>query len=170
MTARQQHAAALALWLGWTASAALAQDGTGRAAAAVSGELADCLQQALLVWQPDPDGDARLLLEFEDGRSQQVFVRSEVVDVAGLAMREVWSVAASGSAVQDPSTLESLLLANSDEDAGCWCLRPLGGSTALVHRVMVPTECDPGRLRRLIGLSGRAADAMERGLTGSDEF
>jgi hypothetical protein len=169
MTGRH-HAAALALWLGWLASTAQAQDGTGLAAAAVSGDLADCLQQALLVWQPDPDGDARLLLEFEDGRSQQVFVRSQVVDVAGVAMREVWSVAAPGAAVQDPATLESLLLANSDEEAGCWSLRPLGGSTTLVHRMMVPVECDPGRLRRLIGLSGRAADAMERGLTGSDEF
>lgn len=168
MTVRQ-HTTALALWLATWAPSLWAQDGSGQEAAAMSADLADCLQQALLVWQPDPDGDARLLLEFEDGRSQQVFVRSEVVDVAGVAMREVWSVAASGTVLADPATMESLLLANSDE-TGCWCLRPLGGSTTLVHRMMVPTECDPGRLRRLIGLSGRAADAMEQGLTGSDEF
>jgi hypothetical protein len=164
------RATVLALLLGNAAGRAWALDEPTEEAPPVSKDLADCLQQALLVWQPDPDGDARLLLEFEDGRSQQVFVRSEVLDVAGWNQREVWTVAAAGPALQDPATLESLLLANPGEEAGAWGLLPLGGSVTLIYRMLVPAECDPVRLRRLIGMAGRAADAMERGLTGADEF
>jgi len=164
------HAATLAMLLTGATGAAEDLEEPVVEIPAVSRDLAECLHLAQLVWQPDPDGDARLLLEFEDGRSQQVFVRSEALDVAGLDMRELWTVAATGSSLQEPATLESLLLANSGEEAGAWSLRPLGGSLTLVYRVLVPTECDPGRLRRLIPMAGRTADAMERGLTNSDEF
>jgi hypothetical protein len=137
---------------------------------AVDQGLAECLQQAQLVYEADPDGDCRLLLEYESGRSQQVFVSSRSAEVAGWELREIWSVAGMGDALAKPETMELLLRANSAEEVGAWAYRQVGEAPALVFRLQAPAACDPFLLRRLVGLVGRSADDMEQSLGNGDEF
>lgn len=139
-------------------------------APAVEARLAEALQQAQLVYQPDPDGDCRLLLEFESGRSQQVFAMSGTEEFGGWELREIWSVAGSGDKLLDPANLELLLRANSVDLLGAWALRQVGEATTLVYRLQAPADCEPALLRRLIGHVARGADELERSLGGGDEY
>ncbi len=136
----------------------------------VDGELAACLQEAKLVWEPDADGDCRLLLEYESGRSQQVFVTSRTEELDGWKLREIWSVAGMGATLQEPVNMELLLRTNPDQLLGAWGYRQIGEQTAAVFVLKAPAACDPQQLRRLIALVGRSADEMEQSLGEGDQF
>lgn len=118
----------------------------------------------------DADGDFRVIMAFESGRSQQVFVRSRTSTLDGLEIREIFSPAAVGDSLDRRDNLLLLLLANHDYTLGAWELEPAHDGHAALFTLRVPADPEAAVLRRLIGAAAQAADEMELTLTGRDDL
>lgn len=159
---------AVAAWLLACAGPAAAQDEP--VAQPGDPRVTALLQLAGLVYEVDPDGEFRLLLEFDDGRSQQVFIRSETNSLEGLEVREIYSPGALGDTLAAAGTMDLLLRANHEAIMGAWEYQLMAGGDAALFCVRVPADPDAALLRRLVGTVGRMADDMEAAITGKDDL
>jgi hypothetical protein len=128
------------------------------------------LAEAGLIHELDPDGEYRLLLEFEDGRTQLVFIRSGTSNLEGLEVRESYSPGCLGDTLASSMVMTLLLHANHDVIMGAWEYQASTQGDVALFCARIPADPDAAVLRRLVGLVGQVADDMEELLTGKDDL
>ena len=131
------------------------------------------LDQTELKYEIDEDGDFKLLFEYDDGRSQIVFVNSKTVNYQDLEIREVWAVgfvpAKKGSKVP-ADVCENLIRSNAEIKMGAWQVQKLSGNEVGVFRAMVDANADKDFILNALQLVGISADEKEAELLGSDDL
>ena len=135
----------------------------------------------LAVWSPlleelgyeyelDEDGDYKMVMALDGGRTQMVFIRSGVETYGRHRVREIWSPAYRVDAGAFPGPVANRLLEASHAlKLGAWVNN--AGFAVLV--VKVDAGIDAEALDQAIGAAVTSADEMERELSGdpdSDEF
>lgn len=129
------------------------------------------LETLELKYSVDQDGDFKIIVEFQDGRSQVAYINSETQTVGDFEIREVWSVAYIAEGYLDIDTANTLLLKNFEMKIGSWRLIPAGNNTFLVaFCVQIAADCDPSSFSRTLGIVLEVADTMEEKLTGGDDL
>ena len=118
----------------------------------------------------DEDGDYKMVMALDGGRTQMVFIRSGVETYGRHRVREIWSPAYRVDAGAFPGPVANRLLEASDAlKLGAWVNN--AGFAVLV--VKVDAGIDAEALDQAIGAAVTSADEMERELAGdpdSDEF
>ena len=90
-----------------------------------------------LRYSVDNDGDFKVMVEFEDGRSQVAFIDSQTQLLGDFEIREVWSVAYVSEGYLDIDTANTLLMKNYELKIGSWRLIP-GGRQHLFGNLLHP--------------------------------
>lgn len=119
-------------------------------------------------YEVDDDGDYKMVLELEDGRSQVVFVRSPVEDFGSLRIREIWSPGFVVEGNAFPAAVANRLLGDSNNaKIGAWVRQ---GSTAM-YVVKIDASASAEQLADAILAAVTTADRLEQELTmGKDDF
>jgi hypothetical protein len=152
--------------------AAFATAGAGDAPAARGADprVAAMLAAAQLGHTVDADGDFRILYALQDGRTQLAWIASETAIVAGLELRELWSVALWGRGEPAPALLARLLEDNAARRVGAWQLQRSGDEYLVVLSAPMPAAADAATLLPQLEAVAVGADAMEQALDGRDGF
>lgn len=109
-------------------------------------------------YEIDEDGDFRLLFEFDDERSQLVWIRNRTYESGGVAMRDVWSTAFKLPGKYLSVKLSHRLLGESwDGVMGGWAL----DREHVVYMVKLPAEASAELLDAAIGEAIDQADKLE---------
>ena len=125
------------------------------------------LDQLKYTYEVDADGDYKLVFDTEDGRTQLIFVRSNVETFGAHHVREIWSPAYRARGAQFPAPVANRLLEASNESKlGSWVKQ---GDTAMFV-VKLDADASVQSLSDALDAALRTADAMERELTSEDEF
>lgn len=128
------------------------------------------LKEAGYKYQVDDDGDYRLILELDDGRTQLVFVRSPVETFGSHRVREIWSPAYMAGGDAFPALVANRLLeASADLKLGSWVKQ--GRHAMLV--VKIDANAPAAALDEAVSAAAVVADSMEMELADdpdADEF
>nr|WP_246372781.1 hypothetical protein [Lysobacter spongiae] len=119
-------------------------------------------------YEVDDDGDYKMVFETEGGRSQLVFVISNVERYGAHKVREIWAPAYQAPGDDFPSVVANKLLEDSEENKlGAWVKQ---GDMA-IYVVKIDAEASNDELDDAIEYAVKVADQMEIVLTdGDDEF
>ncbi|MDX1442290.1 MAG: hypothetical protein R3270_00790 [Gammaproteobacteria bacterium] len=121
-----------------------------------------------MAYQIDGDNDFAIVIEFDDGRSQMLFVRSKVYSSRGMGMRDVWSHAfVPGEGGVIPAALQTRLLEeNFNAVMGGW----VRSEDRIAYMAKIPEDAPAEVLRAAILEVAELADELEKELHGSDEL
>ncbi len=152
------------------AFASLGAHGAGQAASKADPSIAPLLDELGYEYELDEDGDYKMVMALDGGRTQMVFIRSGVETYGRHRVREIWSPAYRVDAGAFPGPVANRLLEASHAlKLGAWVNN--AGFAVLV--VKVDAGIDAEALDQAIGAAVTSADEMERELSGdpdSDEF
>jgi hypothetical protein len=122
-----------------------------------------------LKYSVDGDGDFKVVVKFDDGRSQLAYINSETQSINDFEIRELWSIAYVSKGYLDIDTANTLLMKNHEMKIGSWRLVDAGDNTYLVtFCIQIAANCDPKSFTQSLSLVLRVADKMEAALTGAD--
>jgi len=116
----------------------------------------------------DADGDFKMIFPVgKTGRTQLVFVRTATTQIGGIKLREIWSPAYRAPDDEFPCDVANkLLLASQDYKLGGWVRQ--GPHAVFVVKLAAESPVD--ELFTALRAAIESADAMERQLTGRDDF
>ncbi|MCU0795220.1 MAG: YbjN domain-containing protein [Akkermansiaceae bacterium] len=117
------------------------------------------------------NGDFHLTFTVEDDRTQLMVIRSLTQDYQGYKVRQVYSMAykAPEKTGKIPTPiLKSLLMENSTSKMGAWEIDTEG--TAAYYTVRLAADAKPEAIDAAINAVINSADAMEKKLTGKDDW
>ncbi|GAB4216743.1 MAG: hypothetical protein OHK0012_19650 [Synechococcales cyanobacterium] len=116
-------------------------------------------------------GRFRVLVRFDDGRSQVAFIDSDTYEFAGFEIREVWSIAHIFPGMPDSSAMLRLLMHNEVVKIGSWRIIERDAEEFLaVFSAPIAADTDPRSLQGVLRAVLQTADAMEQELNGEDDF
>lgn len=126
------------------------------------------LESRDLKFEVDSDGDFKLIFPVgTGGRTQLVFVRSATTSIGKIRLREIWSPAYRAPGDDFPCEIANkLLVASQDYKLGSWVRQ--GPHAVFVVKLAAESPVD--ELLTAIRAAVESADAMERDLTGRDDF
>ena len=129
--------------------------------------VAQVLDAAGVNYRIDEDKDFHVVLELDDGRSQQVWVKS-VTNFSGEAeMREVWSYAYQHNDTTMPgSMLNRLMFDNNRPIMGSWVKQ----GQFMLYVVKLSADANATLLAEAIQEAAEVADFWERELSTGDTF
>ncbi|MEN9205417.1 MAG: hypothetical protein Q6J68_03985 [Thermostichales cyanobacterium SZTDM-1c_bins_54] len=117
------------------------------------------------------NGRFRVLVTFEDGRSQLAFIDSTTYEFAGFEMREIWSIAHIFRGIPESSAMLRLLMHNEAVKIGSWRIIERDPQEFMVvFAAAIAADTDAYALQRVLRAVLQTADAMEQELNGKDEF
>lgn len=133
------------------------------------------LEDLKLNYEIGPRGDFKLIFEVEGGRTQLLFIQSEMESYAGTDIREIWSPIMKVQGPLEAGLANQLLEDSQDRKIGGWQVVNLGGEEGqeerlVVYAIKMPDPKDPQVLYRMIQAVMLSADEMEEKLTKKDEF
>lgn len=132
--------------------------------------VAAALDKAELKYEVTDSGDFKLLYEVDD-RTQVVIVESAGETLGDLEIREVWAIAMKSNGAFDAETANAFLIDNGRRKLGAWQIAVDGdGTHSALFSAQVDGDADSETLEEAILAVVRTADAMEKELTGEDEF
>lgn len=134
--------------------------------------LQSAIDSAGLKYEITKDGFFKIILRFDDGRSQIVLVNSQTQKVNALEMREIYAFAYKSKG-EIPVNIANKLLADSQNRIiGAWeTISDRSSNLSLaVFNAKIPANIAPEDLINVIRLVGVRADEMEKELTQTDEF
>jgi hypothetical protein len=108
---------------------------------------------------------------FEDGRSQDVFIRSITEEFLGVELREITSPALVSSGIFDARTANFLLRENTNMKFGGWCIE-VGEDNGhfAVFSVKVGAALPARPFAEILEMVAKVAESTEARLSGLDEF
>jgi hypothetical protein len=106
----------------------------------------------------------------KDRRRQTVFVNSNTETFGRQELRQVTSTAFQVEGALPADTANRLLEDNDRRKLGAWRTVRDGGKTYVIYAVQIPAQTDPQTLEEAMDAARSTADAMEREVTGKDEF
>ena len=163
----RQLVAVLAALLALGAQPARAQDAP---ATVVDARVERLLKEAAAEYSVDADGDFRLVYDIGGGRSQVVWIPSGTSDFGALEIRQIWSIAHRSKGPLAADLANRLLERNGAVILGAWLTEQAGDEVGVIFAVQVAAETDSLSLRSAIHAVATTADAMEKELTGEDDF
>jgi hypothetical protein len=163
----RQLVAVLAALLALGAQPARAQDAP---ATVVDARVERLLKEAAAEYSVDADGDFRLVYDIGSGRSQVVWIPSGTSDFGALEIRQIWSIAHRSTGPLPADLANRLLERNGAVILGAWLTELAGDEVGVIFAVQVAAETDLLSLRSALHAVATTADAMERELTGEDDF
>ncbi len=120
------------------------------------------LNETDLKFDIDKDGDFKLLLNYDDNRSQLVFVQSKTEQYKNYEIREIFAYGyKSPSSEFSASVANRLLTDNSKKKMGAWEKR---GAYA-VYVIKISADADALSLKNAIQLAAICAEEMEKTIT-----
>lgn len=127
----------------------------------------DKLDALELIYDIDEDNDFVLQFDFDDGRSQLVWIRSRTYASSDVAMRDVWAYAYQHPTKHLPNDLERrLLIENYDLIMGTWARE----GNSIVYIVKLPADAAAAALQAALFEAAELADELEKEVTGTDEL
>ena len=131
--------------------------------------VAALLDEAELSYEIDGDNDFGLVFEFNDGRSQLVWVLSDTVELDALEIREVWSIAHRSDEPLPERVARRLLSQNANVKLGAWQTRKMGDEYVALFSAQIAADTDVATLVTALQVVSATADEMEIELTGGDD-
>ncbi len=131
------------------------------------------LDKSGLKYEITSDGDFKVILKFEDNRTQVVLINSNTEKLAdtNMEIREIYSVAYKVTGNLPIEAANKMMKDSQKRKIGAWELISLEGGTSLaIFDAKVPTDISADNLEKLIRLVAVRADVMEKELTGADQF
>lgn len=128
------------------------------------------LERAGLAYDIDDAGDYRVVTQFDDGRSQLVFIQSETLRLSDMELREIWSIGYLADDFLPASVARDLLRENGQLKLGAWQLDRFAGRETAIFRASIPADTDRETLLLAIKVVSATADAKEQALTGRDDL
>ena len=131
------------------------------------------LDKADLKYEIDEDGDFKMVIGLEEGRTQLVFVYSSVLTYDGVNVRTIMSPlkVADNREELSEDLLYQLLVENGENKIGSWeIIEAPDGKLMFQYVVKVPTDLNADDLRSLIGLAAVAADQIENKISTEDTY
>jgi len=128
------------------------------------------LKEVTAEYSVDADGDFRLVYDIGGGRSQIVWIPSGTSDFGALEIRQIWSIAHRSRGPLPADLANRLLDRNGAVILGAWLTEQAGDEVGVIFAVQVAAETDALALRSAIHAVATTADAMEKDLTGGDDF
>ena len=132
--------------------------------------VSNALDKIGLNYELDDDGDYQLLYQYDDGRSQLVWVSGDTEDFYHVEVREVFSYAYDSDGVMPANVARTLLQANAGYKIGAWELRQSGSSSMGIFTARIDADVDANTLKLILEAVAVTADEMEKELLGTDEW
>lgn len=127
--------------------------------------LVAAMERSGLEYEIDADGDVKILLKWDDGRSQAVWANSIIETYEGMEIREVWTVVAEYESKDDilPRILVDLLSANFKLKFGKYALlvNENSGEVRVLFILTIAADLDGPTLAKVISFVGEIADEKE---------
>lgn len=121
----------------------------------------------------DKDGDFKIILEYNDKRSQAILINSVTTSIkdSGLEMRDIISVAYQTKGDLSVEVANQLLKNSRKLAIGAWELMSFNDGTSLViFNAKVDAKMSEKDLLKTIKIVGAIADEMEKELSSGDKF
>ncbi|MFN4298742.1 MAG: hypothetical protein ACK4EX_03315 [Thermaurantimonas sp.] len=114
----------------------------------------------------------KLIFDLNEGRSQVVFINGWTYELGGLQIREIFSPVATLQNKTDFSqrVLFNMLEKNYDYKIGNWQIHGGEPPFILQYSIKINSDIKDDVMRELLSFAVRIADAMEKELTGTDDF
>lgn len=132
--------------------------------------LAALLGKAELEYTLNDRNEYQLLMNLDEDRTQLVYVRCGTYDVAGMAIREIYSPGLVGTTLAEAGLMLRLLRDNHDMIIGGWEYQTLSDGEVALFVVRVPADPAADVLRRLISVVAGTADKLEAEKSGKDDL
>jgi tetratricopeptide (TPR) repeat protein len=124
-----------------------------------------------LKYSVNPDGNYKIIFDVGSGRTQILFVESNVETLGGLEIREVWSPigqTAEGSFPQ--TTADRLLRVGGALKVGAVEVVTVDGKPTAYFSAKVPADLNAEQLMKVINAVATTADENENSLFGGDTY
>lgn len=116
------------------------------------------------------EGKFKLLFQLDSGRSQIVLINSKTYTYSNFEIREIWSPAMKSSSPFSAKVGNKLLESSYDQMLGAWQTYKLGDTYLATFAVKIAASTSAKDLEAAIRIVVNASDAMEKDLTGKDEY
>ncbi len=131
----------------------------------------NALDELRVEYEVDEDGDIVIGTQTYDDRKQVAFIRSATYEVAGVELREIFSVGLKSFGPFDARTANLLLALNSKMKLGAWAVITNENDDHLaIFATKVAADLRGETLRAAIGATLHTADEIEQRLSGRDDF
>lgn len=131
------------------------------------------LDKAGLKYEITTDGDFKVLMKFDDTRTQVILINSstEKIKETNMEIREVYSVAYQTNGNLPVEVANQLMKDSQKRKIGSWeSISTNNGTSMAVFNAKVNADISGGNLEKVIRLVGIRADVMEKELTSADKF
>lgn len=128
------------------------------------------LDELDLKYEIGPNGDFKLIFDVGEGRSQLVFIQSEMESYGGSKIREIWSPVMKVKGPLAADLANQLLVDSQDRKVGGWQVMDLGEDRLVVYAIKLPDPKEKEELFRMINAVMLSADEMEKKLTEKDDY
>ena len=131
------------------------------------------LDKAGLKYEMTSDGDFKVLMRFDDTRTQTILINSntEKLKETNLEIREIYSVAYQTNGNLSVEVANQLMKDSQKRKVGAWELISTNNGTSMaVFDAKVNADLSADNLEKVIRLVGIRADVMEKELTSEDKF
>ncbi|MFC0445447.1 hypothetical protein ACFOD1_11815 [Pseudidiomarina halophila] len=128
------------------------------------------LQETDFNYEIDEDGDFKLVMEFDDARSQVVYVSTRTYRLEHLEIREVWSIGHVSDTQLSAELANQFLSESSDMILGGWEQQTWGDQQVVIFRAKMSANASGETLASAIGAVSQTADDIEKELVGTDEL
>jgi hypothetical protein len=142
-------------------------------AGAPDSRVKSALDKAGLKYEMTAEGDFKVLIRFDDTRTQIVLINSntEKLKETNMEIREVYSVAYQTSGNLPVEVANQLMKDSQKRKIGSWESISINSGTSMaVFNAKISAEISGENLERVIRLVGIRADVMEKELTSADKF
>ena len=128
------------------------------------------MENSGLKYRIDDDGDVRLIMELENGRTQLVHVMSKTNTYKNTEVREIWSrVMVTPKARLALDDALYFLHRNSEVKFGAFQVVESGDSVIFIFSATVAADASGEELKDVISMVAKAADVEEEKFTHKDE-
>jgi hypothetical protein len=131
------------------------------------------LTKAGLKYELTSDGDFKVTMKFEDGRTQVVLINSntETLKDTNMEIREITAIAYKTSG-NLPAEVANILMKDSQKrKIGAWeVIATSSGTSAAIFDAKIAADASGDNLVKVLQLVAIRADVMEKELTSKDDF
>jgi hypothetical protein len=131
------------------------------------------LDKAGMKYEITADGDFKVVMRFDDTRTQLILINSntERLNETNMEIREIYSVAYRANGSISVEVANQLMKDSQKRKIGAWEIISLeNGSSMAVFDAKVNADISSENLEKVIRLVGIRADVMEKELTNEDKF
>ncbi|MBD2328701.1 hypothetical protein [Alkalinema sp. FACHB-956] len=121
-------------------------------------------------YEIDQDGDFKVVLKMKDERTQRAFIRSKTDSLKGLEVRQIVSPGYVAQGELSADVANQLLKASNKTKVGAWQVVQGEKRSVALFAAKVDANLKPEDLEVALMVTLYSADAMEKQLTGKDDF